>query len=241
MVSTEPTGTAADNSWDAYWANEANRPYWERPDTDFISWLATPDRPSGGAALDLGCGIGRHVACLQTAGYRVTAVDSSVEALREAMNRTTLLPAIPTFGLGNYHDDLFPPNTFDLVLAYNVVYHGRRTDMQAAVTNVHRWLKAGGLFYFTCPSRRDGKYGRGELVEPNTYRPDNSVHAGDVHYFADAEDLEQILVGFHIRMRDLKEHYWDNAGHRQFSSDWRVAAEKLAAGSPESRREELAG
>jgi len=240
VPSSDPDAVGRRNTWDAYWADQANRPYWERPDPDFASWLAALGRPSDGHALDLGCGIGRHIPCLLDRGFRVTAVDSSAQALQGAALRAATLSPSPSFRLGDYQDDLFAPSTFDLVLAFNVIYHGTKASMKAAIQNVHRWLKPGGLLYFTCPSRRDGKCGRGEFVEPNTYRPDNSVHAGDVHYFADAEALEQLLVGYRIRLRDLKEHYWDNAGHRQFSSHWRIAAERLETLDSESG-ETLAG
>ena len=217
---------AVEDSWDAYWARDANRPYWEQPDSDLVAWLAGLDRGSIHDALDLGCGIGRHVRCLFDAGFRVTAVDSSREALEVLSRHVAHLPVRPAMMRGNCCDDLFPANSFDLVLAHNVIYHGTRLSMKAAVDNVCRWLRPGGLFYFTCPSRRDGKYGRGAQVELHTYRPDNSVHPGDIHYFADQNDLDDLLQRYVITLRDVEEHYWDNAGSREFSSHWRVVARK---------------
>ena len=122
--------------------------------------------------------------------------------------------------------DLLPENDFDIVLAYNVIYHGYRPQLSAAIGQVRRLLKANGLFYFTCPSRDDGKYGFGREVAPHTFLCEKSVTPGDIHYFADEADLNELLAGFFQVARDKKEGYWDNRGTRQFYSMWHMLVRK---------------
>lgn len=93
---------------------------------------------------------------------------------------------------------------------------------------MHSLLKRGGLFYFTCPRREDGKYGLGEQVAPHTFLCEKSVTPGDIHYFADEADLDELLSGFCQLSRKTTEGYWNNKGEEQFYSSWHILAEKVS-------------
>ena len=99
-------------------------------------------------------------------------------------------------------------------------------NVEEAVNLIHRWLKPGGLVFFTCPTRRDDKNGSGEEVAPNTYRPLNSIHPGDIHYFCDEADISDLLRDFNQVTKNIEEHYWDNNGIQQLSSYWQILAVK---------------
>ena len=213
-------------SWDAYWDNELNRSYWLEPDKVVTELIATLYKPKTKDILDLGCGIGRHTIFLAEAGYNVTAVDSSQEALdilKYQVDEKGLKVIIIN---GNYSEELFPENSFDLIIAYNVIYHGYREDFAQAVHLVCKWLRSDGLFFFTCPSRKDDRYGNGEKVAPNTYKPLNSIHPVDIHYFADEADISDFLHEFSEISKDTYEHYWDNKGVQQFGLYWQILAKK---------------
>ncbi len=94
----------------------------------------------------------------------------------------------------------FPSCSFDIVLSYNVLYHGRRDRFAEAIALVWQLLKSGGPFFFTCPSREDGKYGHGERVAPHTFIATSSVSEtpGDIHHFASRADLDSLLLDFKI-------------------------------------------
>jgi SAM-dependent methyltransferase len=128
--------------------------------------------------------------------------------------------------VGDLTSESLPEESFDIVLAYNVIYHGRRRQFAAAIQRVRRLLRSDGLFYFTCPTREDGKYGFGPEVAPHTFLCDKSVTPGDIHYFADQADLDRMLSGFQEIYRKKKEGYWENRGERQFYSNWHLLARK---------------
>jgi tellurite methyltransferase len=111
-------------------------------------------------------------------------------------------------------------------VAFNVIYHGFKDDVKLALNLIHKWLKPGGILFFTCPTIRDAKYGTGEFIAPKTYRPLKSIHIGDIHYFADAGDISELLSSFKIISRMQDEHYWNNDGTLQFSSYWQITAQK---------------
>ncbi len=215
------------NNWDSFWSEEPNRIYWLEPDKAVIQLEGNIDRTIIKDVLDLGCGIGRHAIYFARNGYNVTAVDSSTEALNVLKQQVSEQDIKVKIINGNFAQDLFQKESFDLVLAYNVLYHGYRDTFKNAVGIIHKWLKSEGIFFFTCPSRWDGKYGNGELVAPNTYRPLNSIHPGDIHYFSDENDISDFLVDFSDISIDINQHYWDDDNSiKQFSSYWQVLAKK---------------
>ena len=69
--------------WDRRWTDQLLHAHGE-PSSVVLDAL---DGLAPGRALDLGCGNGRHAMWLAERGWRVTAVDFSTEALRQARER----------------------------------------------------------------------------------------------------------------------------------------------------------
>ena len=152
--------------WNHLWSSDENRPFWTRVDPEVAKLVATTspqDRPD---VLDSGCGLGRNAIAFSQAGYRVTAVDLSEKAVGYVQMRAAELGLTISTQLGHFTDDAFDRETFDVVLAVNVIYHGLPDDFARAVALVHNWLRPRGLFYFTCPTLEDGDYGTGTNVAP---------------------------------------------------------------------------
>jgi SAM-dependent methyltransferase len=190
---------------------------------EFIASQSPEERPN---VLALGCGLGRHAIAFAQAGFSVTATDASGNAISRLTKRAQDLSLEIRVLVCDVLSDLLPENGFDIVLAYNVIYHGYRHEFSAAIDHVRRILKTDGLFYFTCPSRDDGKYGYGQEVAPHTFLCEKSVTPGDIHYFANEADLNELLSDFLQLDRDKKEGHWDNRGTRQFYSNWHVLVRK---------------
>jgi SAM-dependent methyltransferase len=219
----------AELSWEAYWAREDEHAWWERPDPDVLDLIRAQSPAARPHVLDLGCGLGRHAVAFAQAGYWVTATDVSSRAVEHVTRWARDLGLEVTTKQCDMLDQGFPPGSFDVVVSYNVLYHGHREQFAAAIAHVHELLKPGGIFFFTCPTRQDGKYGYGECVAPHTYLATRSVTPGDIHYFADEVDIDALLSGFRLVWRKREEGYWDNQGIQQFYSNWHVLAEKCSS------------
>ena len=213
--------------WEAYWDNERNHEWWERPAKEVLDLIRSESPENGPEALDLGCGLGRHALALAVAGFHVTATDRSHTAVAYLDEWSNRLGLDINAKACDILDDDFPPESFDLVISYNVIYHGSWGKFAEAIEHVAHILKPGGRFFFTAPTRHDGKYGHGEEVAPHTFACERSVTPGDIHYFPSEGDLDELLAGFRLISRSVDEGYWDNKGVRQFYSNWLVLAEKL--------------
>lgn len=99
--------------------------------------------------LDIGCGYGAFLYCLQKEGYsNVWGVDISPEQVEEARR----------FGLHNVHcEDLRAflakhPDEFDCITALDVVEHFPKEEVLPLLDAVLQGLKAGGTFIMQSPN-----------------------------------------------------------------------------------------
>lgn len=105
----------------------------------------------GGARrlLDLGCGTGAHALRLAKRGHVVVGVDRSTEMLAQARTKLTGSESTVEFREADIRKfDL--GQRFDAVLMMFTVlgYQLTEADLMAALSNVRRHLKPGGLFVF---------------------------------------------------------------------------------------------
>ncbi len=214
------------NAWESYWKNQDNWNWWKEPAPEVLDLIRSLSPIQYPRVLDLGCGLGRHAVAFALAQFSVTATDSSSEAIRLLNEWAGELHLSIDTRVCELIDQTLPKGSFDIVLSYNVIYHGLREQFARAIQEVRKLLKHQGIFFFTCPSRQDGKYGFDEMVAPHTYRCTKSITPGDIHYFSDEADLDELLAGYRTQARWKSEGHWDNQGVKQFYSNWHVRAEE---------------
>ena len=212
--------------WEEYWGDDKSHDWWKRPASEVLEFIEQQSPEQRPDVLDLGCGLGRHAIAFAQAGFRVTATDASRTGLKHVREWADTLGLSIETRVCDILDEVLSEELFDIVLSYNVLYHGYRQDFVQAIDHVYGLLRPSGLFFFTCPTRQDGKYGHGEQVAAHTYACTKSVTPGDIHYFADEADLDELLTEFHVVSRTRDEGYWDNQGTQQFFSNWQILVEK---------------
>jgi len=119
--------------------------------------------------LDAGCGTGNHLVHLSRRG-RGVGVDLSEQALRFCRTRGV------TVARGSLLALPFPAASFDLVTSFDVLYHRWVADDGAAVRELARVLRPGGLLFVRVPALKmlwgahdeavfsRHRYTRGEVV-----------------------------------------------------------------------------
>jgi SAM-dependent methyltransferase len=110
----------------------------------------------GDLLLDMGCGAGRHAFESFRKGARVVAFDYSAAELKDVAGLFAAMREAGEEGLmaattnGDALRLPFPDNTFDRVIASEVLEHV--TDDQVALDEIFRVLKPGGTVAATVPS-----------------------------------------------------------------------------------------
>ena len=208
--------------WDSVWDNDQNHDFWKQVDPEIVDLIQSQSPAHHPTVLDLGCGLGRNAVAFAQAGFDVMATDISSTATTHLQHWCEQLNLTIRTAVCDFTEDIFLPASFDIVISVNVLYHGYREQLVQGVQHVRRWLKPGGLFYFTCPTREDGEYGMGKVLAPHTFE----LEPGHQHYCADKIDLDDFLVGFEFLFRKRREHEWEKEGVPCFSSRWQVLVKK---------------
>jgi SAM-dependent methyltransferase len=97
-----------------------------------------------GVALDVGCGTGRLIGLLARHGFRTDGIDASPAMIALARNRH------PEARL--FHADICEwelPRSYDLIVAWDSVWHVPLARHEAVLTKLCRGLAAGGVLVFT--------------------------------------------------------------------------------------------
>ena len=149
MRATAADHPTARQEWFASWFDSAHyhRLYAGRDEAEaasFVDNLVRWLRPvRGGAALDLGCGAGRHARRLASSGLRVTGLDLAAGSIRQA--RRFERPGLSF----RQHDMRVPFGTegFDYVFSFftSFGYFDRPAEHLAVVRNMARALRPGGI------------------------------------------------------------------------------------------------
>jgi SAM-dependent methyltransferase len=183
-------------SWDDLFADQNF--HWREPDAGVVA-LAPLWREAGFRRVyDLGCGAGRHLAYLESAGFRTFGTDISphgLAACREALG-SAQLPA--RLVLADMTHAPFGDASFDCGLSTNVLNHNPRALLVQALAEVHRVLRPGGEFFLTVLNPWDWRHGSGVEVEPDSFVLAEGPETGILHHFFSESDLRDWLEAFEI-------------------------------------------
>jgi tellurite methyltransferase len=190
---------SAHRSWDDTWRTDHGRAAWADADPWVAGVLPQLRERAARRTLDLGCGPGRHAVFFARAGLesfgldaRAHGIEHAARASREAgvtlYLKQSSLAALP-----------YPDDSFDYVLAFNVIYHGTEAEAARVLAEVRRVLRPGGLYQATMLSKRSVEYGKGSEVAPNTFvQPRGHGDKAHPHLFADEHDLLRLHSGFRL-------------------------------------------
>jgi ubiquinone/menaquinone biosynthesis C-methylase UbiE len=123
------------------WAVEDPSPY----AVEFLNRLK--QMIPGGRLMDIGCGEGRHAIVASRLGFKVTAVDYELLALKQAQRFAKAKGAKGIdFRLANVLS-LPPPDTvFDVVFDYGCLHHQKKSDWPAYRASIMRVLSPNGFY-----------------------------------------------------------------------------------------------
>jgi SAM-dependent methyltransferase len=147
-----------------------------------------------------GAGYGRNALLFARAGFVVTGVEISAEAIKLGEGIGVRLIQ------GSFLDVPVTPRSFDAIYCYNVLHLFLEAERKCFVEKCADALRDGGIAFFAVFSNAEPSYGKGRLIEPGTYE---SKPGRPVHYFSE-KDLADHFAGFEVLeagiMEDPEEH-----------------------------------
>lgn len=126
-------------------AVEANH-WWFKAKRQYVAQALAWFGPAtaGAKVLDVGCGTGAVMEQMKSLGYEAYGVDMSADALHYCEAKELAVT------LGTAENIAYPDANFDVVLALDVLEHV--PDHAAAMREIARVLKPGGIFVSTVPA-----------------------------------------------------------------------------------------
>jgi SAM-dependent methyltransferase len=175
------------------------------------------------SVLELGCGFGHDAARLADAGFEVTALDFSAEAIERARerywDRATFLVADMTQPLP------FPDGRFDAVMANVAVHMFPLETTRALFAEIGRVVRSGGLFLFHVNAHDDRPLRARRRPVARELEPDYVLEkAGQTVRFFPRELLLELLRGWDVELEHVE--ISDEDTGEPFKRVWRGIARR---------------
>jgi len=177
--------------------------------------------------LDLGCGNGRHAIYFAREGLKASGIDVSKQAIDWAIDWAQREGLDVDFRVGDIANLPYEDRTFDVAVSHGVLDHVRPQLANAAVRELRRTMKKGGLFYCDLRCADDFEYGLGTEVEPNTFMLDHGYEQGLVQHFFTLDEIKALFDGqFRIIYSEITERRLEPDYQRRYSR-WILAVEAI--------------
>ncbi|MBE6525443.1 MAG: class I SAM-dependent methyltransferase [Thermoplasmata archaeon] len=126
----------------------------------------------GSSVLELGCGNGKTLAALRDAGYRVTGVDFSQEAVNASRS---LLGEDTDLRCASVLDLPFEDEYFDGVVIFHVLEHITSEQERQASSEIFRVMKPGSRLMLKSFSPGDMRSEKGERIDSSSVIRGNGI------------------------------------------------------------------
>jgi SAM-dependent methyltransferase len=141
-----------------------------------------PDLPVESLILELGCGNGKTLYVISRRPWKAIAMDISSIAVMLCKSANPGVPLV----LGDASHLPFRNDVFDAVFAFHITGHLLRKSRERLAKEVARVLRTDGKLFFREFELNDMRMGKGEEVEPYTFRRGRGIIT---HYFTDDETV----------------------------------------------------
>lgn len=167
--------------------------------------------------LELGCGGGQDARRLSDAGFEVTAMDLSSEAVDYA--RRSHPDAAITWVVGDMATPLpFDDAQFDMVVSNQALHMFPHTVTVRVFEEIARVIRPGGLLAFHVNSLKDRPHRHGYKPAARELESDFVIESdGQTMHFFSGEYVHSLLKGWsEISLRDVQAEVHDNGVHEKW-------------------------
>ncbi len=140
-----------------------------------IFFLCKIDNPK---VLELGCANGRDAKEILKRTDNYLGVDGAEKLLDIAKIENPNA----NFILSDFRDLKFDPNSFDIVIDFDSLFHFDKDDLKEMISHIYEWLNPGGLFMM------DAKFGAYQKVV-------NHEQSDKIQYLYQPKDILELSEG----------------------------------------------
>lgn len=180
--------------------------------------------------LDLGCGLGRHSIYFAQKGFEVNSVDLSdygINHVKEWAEKESLNIKADLCDMLNLP---FDNDTFDCIIAYNVIYHTDTEGFIKSLEEIKRVLKSKGELFITLISKNTWSYQRADQykrIDNNTIlRNEHDTERDIPHFYVDIEDIKKYFADFDFVEIPVEKTEYNMENSEYFSKHFNLIARK---------------
>ena len=155
--------------------------------------------------LDLGCGSGRDSQYFSRRGFVVTALDLVADKEQQEKLKRNRIPFIKS----DIKNLKIKTNYFDVIYAHLSLHYFDDKTTVKILNDLNKILKSGGYLFIKCKSIDDPLFGKGEKIEDNFYKKEQSRH------FFSKDYMREKLKDFKI-IKISKTNTFKNPGKASF-------------------------
>lgn len=189
---------------------DKNDKYWNSPAPEVYFLVKDWKDKNYKSMLDVGCGFGRNSIFFAKNGFDVSGFDLSEHSvnltLEKAKNNNVELKKFTVADMLNFP---FEDNSFDCMLALNVISHTDLEGFKQILSEIKRTLKPNGEVYFTVGSKESYWFKNPvcTYVDENTrIRIEDGPENGIPHFYIDDEDCKTLFNDFKIiKIQNIRE------------------------------------
>ena len=157
--------------------------------------------------LDIGCGTGKYLKILQSAGFTTDGIDSSETSINMTKE---LLGNNSNIVLANMFEFDILQNQYDLIISISTIHHGTKQQIQKLIDHIHNALVENGKIFITVPDMESGKkwntFNGHEEVAEDTFSPVTGPEKGLPHSFYIEKQARELFTRFKNLQIDLDNH-----------------------------------
>ncbi|QXE92666.1 class I SAM-dependent methyltransferase [Geomonas subterranea] len=159
--------------------------------------------------IDVGCGLGRHVALFAEHGFSVLGLDISANAVATSLEQVTAYPGAHVIA-GDATRMEVASDSFDLALAWRMIHLGQTNQIDVMLREINRVLRPGGALFCSVRSTSNALYpkarAQGREIEQDTFVMGSEGLDGLVyHFFTREEILWRFSEHFEIEAMEERE------------------------------------
>lgn len=212
--------------WD--WEQIGNTNPWSKPTEDGVYYACKWAWSGKKKVLDLGAGLGRHSIMFAKQGLEVTALEISDYAVNHLIEWAEKENVEVHAAVGDMMAGLpYPDEAFDCVFVYHAISHSDTAGVKGIVQDIKRVLKPGGELYTSICSKESADFINSGFpkIDENTLLYTSGPETNVPHYFADVDDILDLLQDFDVEKIRHTDYRYLN-GHKQDSKFFYVNAYK---------------